>query len=827
MGTVVRYAEMMELPELPPETVEALDEFRQYLADAIPPLVVADSMGLLIGEPPQIVATTIFGWAEALYRQSGGGTPISDFFYHAVKKIHLLGDFNLVEKPVLQGYLMELEEQLIAWCPEPDRPSLSEAFQRIGLADAATVAPPTLLGRQGARPPASSAAPAPPAAAGGGPPGVDSRVFSLLLDRLDQVAPRPAAGSAPAPGPEPEAKQEILGRLVSFAARHATTSREFDSYMGKLRRTGLEGKIDDIFRLLATNLPGWAVPAGSSAPGGAASIAPVEAMYRMVTLPKEPTEAVKRFDGLLRCAIGQFNDGELARAVTMFELADRIVTEKKIPASHAEGARRNGHTLLNRERLGAYTEKEADRFLLRRVLTFFPGLNPDGILEQLKQEDKPAIRLLWIALLIVHGRQARDAAFARLRVAAEDSGSPDWLFTQDLVHLLGRIPRDADSPVDLEIAAVSSAAPRGAPVPLWNEVIAHLGEIRTESAATALIARARDVEGMLVSGVPLYSREELFTLLDNCMAALAGIGTPAALRAIVDHGLRRMTAFGDSLTRLAVLSSADLSAQPAMVARLIEALKAELPGKIFGIPVKKPTAGAESLMKALSSTRTPAVRDALVSVQEEYRDHALGQAAAKILASWTAPRPTSSALVPSLVGDVELFGFPNLLQQLAQTEVTGILSLDDRLRGQIGVLALEKGRLRSCRSGMLRNREAVFQLFERPSAATFSFVSQPLDAAADWPLLEMMPLLLEGARRYDELKEAEVIVPHEMRLRPTGNARSIPVGEKDVALVQSVWMRAESGATALECEESSLVDSYRIRRLLSHWVGEGAMQPVA
>jgi hypothetical protein len=40
-----------------------------------------------------------------------------------------------------------------------------------------------------------------------------------------------------------------------------------------------------------------------------------------------------------------------------------------------------------------------------------------------------------------------------------------------------------------------------------------------------------------------------------------------------------------------------------------------------------------------------------------------------------------------------------------------------------------------------------------------------------------------------------------------------------------VWQRAYSGAPALECEKDLPVDSYRVRRMLAHWIEEGALEP--
>jgi len=48
-----------------PELQEALLELQQYLSDSVPPLVVADSVQLLMKYPPQALIPTIRAWTAA------------------------------------------------------------------------------------------------------------------------------------------------------------------------------------------------------------------------------------------------------------------------------------------------------------------------------------------------------------------------------------------------------------------------------------------------------------------------------------------------------------------------------------------------------------------------------------------------------------------------------------------------------------------------------------------------------------------------------------------------------------------------------------------
>ena len=80
------------------ELQEALLELQQYLSDTVPPLVVADSVSILMKYPPQAVAADDprldRGRSTGAARRSG--VPVSDYLFHALKKIHMMAEFKLV-----------------------------------------------------------------------------------------------------------------------------------------------------------------------------------------------------------------------------------------------------------------------------------------------------------------------------------------------------------------------------------------------------------------------------------------------------------------------------------------------------------------------------------------------------------------------------------------------------------------------------------------------------------------------------------------------------------------------------------------------------------
>jgi hypothetical protein len=178
-------------------------------------------------------------------------------------------------------------------------------------------------------------------------------------------------------------------------------------------------------------------------------------------------------------------------------------------------------------------------------------------------------------------------------------------------------------------------------------------------------------------------------------------------------------------------------------------------------------------------------------------------------------------------GDLRLFGLPNLLQTLAQNELSGTLTLRDAQGATAALLELHKGELTFCSSGRLQGEAAFYQLLERPKAASFALdggeAARRQGAGAMAPR-GILGLLMEGMRRYDEYERARALVPDPTVLVPTGTRPSSPPGETDGAFVRDLWSQLKSGATAAACEEALAGDAYRVRTLLAHWLAEGAVE---
>jgi hypothetical protein len=493
----------------------------------------------------------------------------------------------------------------------------------------------------------------------------------------------------------------------------------------------------------------------------------------------------------------------------------------------ADAIQKSSNEVLSPERLKKFAESPDRHALLRGVMGFYSRLTPEGLLRELREEERRDRRRLLLALLEVHGPSARAAAMESLETSlAGGAKEADPYFQRNLIYLLRQLPRPPEVPVEDEVDLMVRAAPVGGAALVLKEAILGLGRIHHDKSEVALVAYLRAFEGMaLKPDASAYDSTEVWALLDRTASSLATLGTRGTLLAVLDHGLKTQPELGDTRMRLMELGGHDLSSHPALATKLASTLKAELPKSMMGITLKKGADGIRPLVAALAGTPSADVRALLSDVAARYPGDDFGQAAAKALAAQRTAAGTRPAPAASLSGDLELFGLPNLLQNLADNRASGTLTLFTADRTMASVLALEGGRLRSCQTGALRGKDAFYQLCEKPFPGTFALAAHR-DAGAEKagePALEIIPLVLEGLRRHDELRQAAALVGDEARLQGTGTVPTPLPDETNEALVETVWKMALAGTPPRECESEVPVDAYRVRRLLAHWVEEGAV----
>jgi hypothetical protein len=780
---------------------EAIQELHQYLSDRIAPLMVAESMELMVRAPAALAAGEIDLWVS---HQDLTAIAPADLLYHAVKKVAMLGELDLIEKEVLRGYVSELSSEVLSYCPESDRELLRQNLARIQVANV-----PVQVGgpvEKLRRPEAPKTALSAESAAG-------LRRLALFLERLRPLAEAPV-----------ERRSEVASQFVATAAVQSRTADELEEHLAPLREYGIETAVDKLFKTLASTLPGWGTVPGAEGAKGLVG-AQVNAMRRIVALGADPAEAARRFREMVQAAAEQFNEGNLGRAVTMYDLAEQLVADKKVEPAVVE-ALRKGHESLRYERMRKFAERTDMRPMLRKVMAFYPALQPDGLLAQLNGEPRRERRHELLALLEAHEGASRARAYELLKDSVENpAAGVDPFFQMNLVYLLRVIARPADAPIEEEVSVVTRTPGRDSPPPLVKQVIAYLGFTRHEKCERGLITYLRVFENMLLQPeTAVYSVADVEMLLDRTCAALARYATPRAWLVLVDHGLKTEVKLGSPTARLVEAGHQDLSTSPELVERLIAALSSELkPRGMLGM-FKRNDDRIVWLIQALSGTPTPAVRGLLEEITQRHANETFSEVAAKALASLgAASRP--SAPSAGLTGDLDLFGLPGLLQTLSQSHLTGVLSLMNFQGAAQASVLLEQGQFRGAQYKRLKGVHALYQLFEQPFPGTFAFVSRndvaTLPTAA--PARDVMGLLLEGVRRHDELKRAVALVPDDAVLKPAV-AKGTALEDEEPQLVQVVWEKVATGSTPAQCEALVARDSFRVRSLIAQWVEDGSLK---
>ena len=336
-------------------------------------------------------------------------------------------------------------------------------------------------------------------------------------------------------------------------------------------------------------------------------------MRRIITDTEDPIEAGRRFQEMVRAGIERFNEGSLPQAVSMLELAERLTSEKKVDSGTVELVRRRLGDTLDGEQLRKFTEKPDQHALLREVLQFFIGFRPEGLLEELRREQKRDRRRLILAMLEVHAAASRAAAYQELsRVPSRAVDEEEWFYRRNLVYLLRRIPRSAEANFEDESDVVVRHAQLGLPLLLVKESVATLAQYKDERAEQGLTQMLIEIEGMLEEpeGAP-YEAKDLRALLDRVAATLGKLPAPRARRALIDHAGKKQPQLGDTVARLSELGGQDMSEDTETVDQLLALLKANLPFKLLGMTLRQNDQNLVRIVEALSGTPTPAVRRAL------------------------------------------------------------------------------------------------------------------------------------------------------------------------------------------------------------------------
>jgi hypothetical protein len=776
----------------------------------------------------------------------------SDLLYHAATKLHQLGVLELIPREEVMQYLGKLQPHLLTLCPPEQRRGLEENFQHLERSTGISGGKVEVLHKKGSGGPggyggASQGGYAGPAGypgggvgqmPGGGPGQVAAdplamQRLNLLLDQLQRSTAAAASGQTAAAMGNSNA---VLAHVVGEVAAQAGSSKELETQLGYLQNLGVDNLGQGLFQLLSRGLPDWAPPPHSEVADKEPPAGATRAMRKVVNLSKDPKEVLERFTELVSVAIEEFNVGSLGRAVTMLDLAERMIVQKEVDAAIASSVIEKCYPNLSPEQLKTTADDADKRSLLRRVMKFFPKLRTGELLEELKTNEDRERRLEILKLLRAHADEAREAAVEALEASVNGSDPQPWHVERNLVYLMRAIPVSHEGDIEREIDLLIQTSDLTKAMPLVRESITSLIQLDHPRAHTTLDARVSELEDVLMGHSTIsFDIKEIRWLLSNAIKLLAQSATESARSIVVTHGLKDEPQLGDTYARLVALGDFDLSDTPDQLHRLLEALQAELPRRFLGVSVKNPRKSQilEYLISAVSGTNTPEVHSALSDIIKKFPDQPFAKPAEKALANMGRPvapkkEPSTNDAV-TLSGDLKLFGLPNVLQNLSDTRVTGAIKIFDKGGTQSAEIRLASGNLISASVGKLVNDIAIYQLLQRPVEGRFVFVNEEGSDDNQPPpqsSMSMMSLLLEGMRRYDEFNRALSLVADEARFKASGKKPTDVKEDADPKLAKAVWGQAARGVPAVVCEAELGLDSYRVRRLYEHWVTEGSLVSV-
>ncbi|MEA2237846.1 MAG: hypothetical protein QOC81_2570 [Thermoanaerobaculia bacterium] len=790
------------------ETVAAaLAMFQRYLDDEIPPAAASHALATLMAQPPDVLMQRVATWTAE--QSTSRSIAPRVLLLLALKKIYVTGELNLLDREAVANYLDRATGVAVRLCPEADRDRLRTdvSAMRMSRATSAslqeTVAPARMPAMSGPSPAMEAEA-------------VVAKQFSLIFDRLARE--KADAGSMEAP-----ADPQAIAQLLSMAATRSQNAQQLNQYLEQLRPLAGSGDAN-IFVILGGGMPSWDV--ASLLPGSAARPpAQVGAMEKIIGLAESPEVAMKRFRELVSAAVEKFNQNALGAALWMLDLAEDSISEKKLEMAAVDQFRAEAVETISAAQLRKYAETRSKHAAVKIALEFFPALHLPALFQNLRREARAERRRSILGFIEAYGAVGRDAALAELERELPRPEHATY-YLRNLIYLLHRIPRESQEPAEQEFECLTKASEPGQLIYVIKEATTALGLIKTEAAAKLLTTRLAQFEAKLLrEETSAYPAAEMRKLLDRIISSLARIGTSAALLTIARHGMKASPLLGDARTRLTALGQHDLSFDQGTVDLLLKALREEIPRKLLGRLLPRKQEATVRLMEALSGTRSEQTEEVFQDIARRFPDHDVGRAAAQILAKWSpgeaAPRAEGAA---TLTGELEFFGLPSVMQTLGEMRATGMLTLSNKQKVAVAKLVFIDGKFLNAQMGHLRGDEALYQTLERPVAGTFAFVPYPPEKlASDTVPKEILGMLIEGMRRNDELQRLFVLVPDDMTLTKTNFKPTPHEDEEDPALAREVWLKASSGTSIAECERQLATDSFRVRRLVAHWLERGAL----
>src|SRR5262245_34759199 len=115
-----------------PDIRQAADELQRYLSDEIAPMMAVEYFEELLPHPPEITAKIIAQWIQSQNHAPSENVSTADLIYHALKKLSVLSELELVRRDTLMRAIHTVSRMLLSVCPEGQRDDLRMRLSHLG-----------------------------------------------------------------------------------------------------------------------------------------------------------------------------------------------------------------------------------------------------------------------------------------------------------------------------------------------------------------------------------------------------------------------------------------------------------------------------------------------------------------------------------------------------------------------------------------------------------------------------------------------------------------------------------------------------------------------
>jgi CRP-like cAMP-binding protein len=176
-----------------------------------------------------------------------------------------------------------------------------------------------------------------------------------------------------------------------------------------------------------------------------------------------------------------------------------------------------------------------------------------------------------------------------------------------------------------------------------------------------------------------------------------------------------------------------------------------------------------------------------------------------------------------LSGSLEYFDPSTLIQTLAHSDRTGLLTISDTNDEVVAEVYIEAGEVRSSRLGHLQGTEAFYQLFQSIEGKAFTFKVGEFD---DMKKQERIPhrtmaLLVEANRLNDELNRLKQEIPNaDKGFR--AKARTLSWDDKATAsIAHEIWNLIKQGQSLTDILQKVPASHYSVYNIVSQLLDQG------